>query len=231
MFSSRAVKRSRPMRRVALVLSGCGVYDGTEVQEAVATILALERAGAQVLCTAPNVPMPMVINHFTGHRSVGDERNVLVESARIARGMVRDLATVLPEALDAAVVPGGYGVSRVLCAPTHPGADARVLPVLEGFLRAMHGMGKPLGFLCLGPLVAARLFGSQRPRLGLGNDPTARADMEALGAEVIPLGPRDLAVDREHRFVCAAAFTSATHLAEAYEGIERLVRALFELMD
>lgn len=215
---------------MALVLSGCGVYDGTEVQEAVASILALERAGAEVVCVAPNVAMPVVINHLTGQRMVGDERSVLVESARIARGEVRDLATVLVEGLDAAVVPGGYGATRVLCDQARQGANAKVLPAVETFLKAMHGAGKPLGFLCLGPVVAARVFGAGRPRLGIGADATALADMAAMGAEVATLGPRDLAVDRENRFVCAAAFTATTRISEAYEGIDRMVRALFEMM-
>ena len=215
---------------MALVLSGCGVYDGTEVQEAVAAILALERMGAEVVCAAPNVAAPVVINHLTGHPMIGDERNVLVESARIARGDVRDLAKVLTEGLDGAVLPGGYGATRVLSDHARAGAEARVLPVVETFLREMRGAGKPLGFLCLAPVVAARVFGAEHPKLGIGADPTAAADMAAMGAEVTTLGPRDIVVDRELKLVCAAAFTAARRLSEAYEGIERLTRALFEMM-
>lgn len=215
---------------MALLLSGCGVYDGTEVQEAVAAMLSLERAGHEVVCVAPNVAMPVVVNHLTGQRMIGDERNVLVESARIARGEVRDLATVLVEGLDGAVVPGGFGATRVLCDQARQGAKAAVLPVVADFLRALHAAGKPLGFVCLGPVVAARVFGSLAPRLGVGPDADALADMRAMGAEVSTLGPRDLAVDRDQRLVCAAAFTATTRLSEASEGIDRLVRALGEMM-
>ncbi len=215
---------------MALILSGCGVYDGTEVQEAVAALLALERLGAEVVCAAPNVAAPVVINHLTGQPMIGDERNVLVESARIARGDVRDLAKVLTEGLDGAVFPGGYGATRVLSDQVGRGAGARVLPVVEGFVRELHGAGKPMGFLCLAPVVAARVLGAKHPKLGMGAEPAVIADMVAMGAEVTTLGPRDIAVDREHKLVCAAAFTAARRISEGYEGIERLARAMVELM-
>lgn len=229
MVSSCAVMRTKRTRRVAVVLSGCGVYDGSEVQEAVATILALERAGAEVLCAAPNVAMPVVINHLTGQPMIGDERSVLVESARIARGNVRDLASVLTEGLDGAIVPGGYGATRVLCDHARAGRDARVLPVVERFLKELYAAKRPTGYLCLAPVVAARVFGGTRPKLGVGAQGPV-SDMEAMGADVQTLSARDIAVDRDHRFVCAAAFTATTRLSDAMEGIERLTRALFELM-
>ncbi len=221
--------RAKRAPRVAVVLSGCGVYDGSEAQEAVAALLALDRAGAEVVCAAPNVPMPVVVNHLSGHPMIGESRNVLVESARLARGDIRDLAALEGVALDAAIVPGGYGATRVLCDHARAGRDARVSPEVGRFLDAMRRAGRPMGFACMAPVVAARAFGALGVSLGTGAGSGALADMEAWGAKVTALGARDLSVDREHRLVCAAAFTATQKLSEAYEGIERMVRATLEL--
>lgn len=212
-----------------VVLSGCGVYDGSEAQEVVATLLALDRAGAEVVCAAPNVEMPVVINHLSGHPMIGECRNVLVESARLARGDVRDLAKVLDTPFDAAVLPGGYGATRVLCDHARAGREARVDASVRRLLEGLRKAGRPMGFACMAPVVAARVFGAEGVVVGTGAGSGALDDMASWGAKVTPLGARELTVDRELRVVCCAAFTATQRLSEAYEGIEKMVRATLEL--
>lgn len=230
-WSSPPVMKTRAKRapRVAVLLSGCGVYDGSEAQEVVAILLALDRAGAEALCVAPNVPMPVVINHLSGHPMIGESRNVLVESARLARGDVRELARFVDADCDAVVVPGGYGATRVLCDHASAGRGASVLPDVARFLDASRRARRPMGFACMSPVVAARVFGSLGVSLGTGAGSCALDDMAHWGAKVAALDAKELSVDREHRIVCCAAFTATERLSAVYEGIERMVRATLEL--
>lgn len=221
--------RAKRVPRVAVLLSGCGVYDGSEAQEVVATLLALDRAGAEAVCVAPNVPMPVVINHLSGHPMIGESRNVLVESARLARGDVGDLARFVDADCDAVVVPGGYGATRVLCDHASAGRGARVLPDVVRLLDGARKAKRPMGFACMAPVVAARVFGSLGVELGTGAGSCALDDMAHWGAKVVALGAKELSVDRDHKLVCCAAFTATGRLSEVYEGIERMVRATLEL--
>lgn len=221
--------RARRAPRVAVVLSGCGVYDGSEAHEVSATLLALDRAGAEAVCVAPNVPMPVVVNHLSGHAMIGESRNVLVESARLVRGDARDLATVIDLELDAVILPGGYGATRVLCDYSSAGRSAQALPVVSRFLGESHKAGRAMGFACMAPVVAARVFGPMGPSLGVGAGAGALDDMAHWGAKVVALDAKNLSVDRENKLVCCAAFTATQRLSEVYEGIDRMVRATLEL--
>lgn len=221
--------RARRAPRVAVVLSGCGVYDGSEAHEVSATLLALDRAGAEAACVAPNVPMREVMNHLSGHAMIGESRNVLVESARLVRGDVRDITKTHEIELDAVIVPGGYGATRVLCDHAYKGREATVLPQVARFLEASHKAGRAMGFACMAPVMAARMFGPIGPSLGAGAGTGALDDMTHWGAKVVALGARDLSVDRENKLVCCAAFTATQKLSEVYDGIDRMVRATLEL--
>ncbi len=228
-FPARVMKpRVKRAPRVTVVLAGCGCFDGSEAHETVATLLSLDRAGAEVIFAAPNVVAPVIVNHSAGHPMIGECRNVLVESARLARGEVRDLAKVCDLDVDAVLVPGGYGATQVLCDHARAGREARALPevvrLLEGCVRA----GRPMGFACMAPVVAARVLGARGVTVGLGAGTGAAADMEAWGATVRTLGPRDVSVDRELRVVCCAAYTTARRVGEMFEGVDRMVRATLE---
>ena len=139
-------------KQVGVVLSGCGVYDGAEIHEATLTLYFLDRAGAQAVCMAPNIPQHHVINHFSG--ALSDEtRNVLVESARIARGNIRDLATVKADTLDALILPGGFGAAKNLSTLAFNDGRNQVNGELAALLQAMHALGKPIGAICISPAV------------------------------------------------------------------------------
>jgi len=149
------------MPKVGVVLSGCGFYDGAEIQEAVITMLALDRAGAEIILMAPNIDQLHVVNHLTGKESVGESRNVLVESARIARGNIRDLAEVNGEDLDALIFPGGYGVAKNLCDYAMVGANCAVNPDVYRLALEVHRANKPIGVICIAPAMMARILGEQ----------------------------------------------------------------------
>jgi enhancing lycopene biosynthesis protein 2 len=215
--------------RVGVVLAGCGVFDGAEVHEAVITLLALDRAGAEVVCMAPNAPQLHVINHLTGEVT-GEQRNVLVESARIARGKIRDIADVDPASLDAVVIPGGFGVAKNLCDFAVNGPSCTVDAGVGRLLHAVHDAGKPIGAACIAPALIARLLGGEHPRLTIGTDEATAAAVERMGARHVQCGPESIVVDDASRLVTTPAYMVAGWIAEAASGIEKMVDEVMELV-
>jgi len=155
------------MKKIGVVLSGCGVYDGSEIHEAVLTLLAIDRQGSEAVCMAPSMEFP-VTNHLTSQETA-EKRDVLVESARIARGRIRDIKGVTAADLDAIVFPGGFGAAKNLCNFAMKGAAASVNPEVARLLKEMAVAKKPIGAVCIAPaLIAAGIFADsydrQRPR-------------------------------------------------------------------
>ena len=218
------------MTTVGVLLSGCGVYDGAEIHESVLTLLALDRAGATIRCLAPNVPQMHVINHRTGE--VTDERrNVLDEAARIARGEVQDVAEVQAEDLDALILPGGFGAAKNLCDFAVAGPKAQVQPDVARLLGDMLAAKKPLGVICIAPAVLAAVLRDrgEAADLTIGSDPDTAAGLEAMGVRHAPCGVEATCVDGEMRVVSTPAYMLAGGIAEAAEGIERLVGEVLAL--
>ncbi|KAF5907997.1 ES1 protein, mitochondrial-like, partial [Clarias magur] len=142
-------------KRVAVILAGCGVYDGTEIHEASAILVHLSRAGAKVQMFAPNAEMMHVVNHCEG-KPVADKRNVMQESARIARGDITDLAKLDVSNHDAVIFPGGFGAAKNLSDWATKGKDFSVKPLVEKVIKSFHQAGKPLGMCCISPVLAAK---------------------------------------------------------------------------
>src|SRR6058998_875320 len=139
-------------KKIGVVLSGCGVMDGSEIHESVLTLLAIDRAGGEAVCMAPNIKQHHVINHLTGEESKGEARNVLTESARIARGKVRDVAGVKASEVDALIFPGGYGAAKNLCDYAFKGPGCSVYPDVAQLANDVHAAGKPIGVVCVAPV-------------------------------------------------------------------------------
>jgi enhancing lycopene biosynthesis protein 2 len=146
------------MKTIGVVLSGCGVYDGAEIHESVITLLAIDRAGAKALCMAPNEDQLHVVNHLTGEVAEGETRNVLVESARIARGEVQDIADVEPDDMDALILPGGFGAAKNLCTFGVDGPDCRINEPVARLIRGVAAARKPIGAMCSAPATVAKAF-------------------------------------------------------------------------
>ena len=216
-------------KKIGVVLSGCGVMDGSEIHEAVLTLLAIDRAGAEALCMAPNVRQTHVINHLTGEESKGETRNVLTESARIARGKIRDVLAVKASDVDALVFPGGYGAAKNLCDYAFKGPECAVNADVARLAREVHSAGKPIGVVCIAPALAARLFGDEHPQITIGTDKNTAKDLEKMGAKHVACPVTEFVVDKERKIVSTPAYMLAQSIKEAAEGIEKLVSTVLKL--
>jgi enhancing lycopene biosynthesis protein 2 len=216
-------------KKVGVILSGCGVYDGAEIHESVITILALDRAGAEIVFCAPDVDQLHVVNHHTGDVAQGEKRNVRVESARIARGPVRDVAEVSPDELDALMLPGGFGAAKNLCTFAVDGADCTVDPGVAALLRGVHAQGKPIAAVCIAPALLAKVLAAEEPKLTIGNDAATASALEGLGTTHVECPVTEFVVDERRKLITSPAYMLAQNISEAAEGIEKTVAQLMEL--
>lgn len=218
------------MPTVGVVLSGCGYLDGAEIHEAVCTLLALDQAGAEALCCAPNIPQADVINHLEQAPLMGESRNVLIESARIARGQIRDLAELHADQIDALILPGGYGAAKNLCSFAADGVGCQVNPDLARLINEVAQAGKPIGAICIAPAVVARVLGAngERPKLTIGKDKDTAAALEKMGARHCPAAADQIVVDQERKIVSTPAYMLATGPGEVFSGIKKLVEKVLE---
>jgi len=216
------------MPRIGVLLAGCGVYDGSEIHEAVITLLALDRAGAEIVCTAPDMDQRDVVNHLT-QEPMPEKRNVLVESARIARGEIRDLKDVRAGDLDGLVIPGGFGAAKNLSDFALRGPEARVHPEVRRILVEMVSAGKPVGALCIAPATLVRALGDRRPEVTIGSDPATASAIEAMGGahKVCPVD--GIHVDAASKLVTTPAYMLGPGIKDVAAGIEKLVARVLEL--
>ena len=216
-------------KKVGVVLSGCGVYDGAEISESVLTLLALARGGAQAICFAPDKTQTDVINHLTGE-PMADSRNVLIEAARIVRGDIHPLNQAKAEALDALIVPGGFGAAKNLSDFASQGSECRVDVDLKALAQQMHKQGKPLGFICIAPALLPKIF--EFPlRLTIGTDIDTAEVIEDMGGEHVPCPVEDIVVDEDNKIVTTPAYMLAQNIAEAAAGIDKLVARVLVLTE
>jgi enhancing lycopene biosynthesis protein 2 len=216
-------------KKIGVVLSGCGVFDGAEVHESVLTLLALDRRGATAVICAPDAPQMHVVDHRSGQVEAGASRNVLVESARIARGAIRDVAEVKAEELDGLVLPGGFGAAKNLCDFAVKGASCDVHPEVARLVREVHAQGKPVGAVCIAPALVAKVLGAERPKLTIGTDEATARGLEAMGATHVACEVTEMAVDRERKLVSTPAYMLGRRISDVAEGIDKAVDALLEM--
>jgi enhancing lycopene biosynthesis protein 2 len=217
------------MPKVGVILSGCGVQDGSEIHEAVLTLLALDRAGADVVVFAPDKPQADVVDHVTG-KVTGEKRNVLQESARIARGKVVDVAKAQAADLDAVILPGGFGAAKNLSTFAMDGASCTVDESVALLLREMHAEGKPIGALCIAPAVLAKVFGETvGPELTIGRDKKTASALQAMGAKHHDAGVTDIVVDERNRIVTTPCYMLATRIRDVAVGAEKTVQAVLAM--
>jgi len=210
------------MKKVAVVLSGCGVFDGAEIHESVLTLLRLEQQGASYQCMAPNIDQLHVINHLKGEVAEGESRNVLVEAARIARGEIIDLATANPADYDALIIPGGFGAAKNLSNFAVKGPDCHVNPDLLAFAQAIHQANKPVGLICIAPAMTPLLFG-EGATCTIGTDQETAAAIEAMGGQHTNCPVDDIVIDEQRKLITTPAYMLAGSIVEAASGINKLV--------
>ena len=216
--------------RVGVVLSGCGFLDGSEIHEAVSVLIALDRRGAQTICMAPSIPQTQVMNHLT-KKPEKLTRSVLEESARIARGNIKDILTVKASDLDALIFPGGFGAAKNLCSFAFKAADAEVDPQVKRLLLEMHQAKKPIGLACIAPVIAAKVFGAvdAKPKLTIGTDPGTAAAINKMGGEHHDTGPTDICVDEANKLVTTPCYMNDVGPWTVYQGAEKMVEEVLRL--
>lgn len=210
-------------RRVAVVLAGCGFLDGSEIHESVCTLLAIDRAGVRYQVFAPNKPQKDVIEHHR-QRDTEETRNVLVESSRIARSDAKPLSGLKMEEYDALILPGGYGAAKNLVDYASEGAACNIDADVERVIKEAHAMKKPIGAICIAPVIIARALGKEhRPVLTIGSDTTTAGDIEKMGGRHRVAGVTEIIVDEDNRIVSTPAYMSARRISEVWDGVSKLV--------
>ena len=219
------------MKKVGVLLCGCGVNDGAEIHESVITMLALDRAGAEMVLMAPNIDQMHVVNHYTG-QEMDDYRNVLVESSRIARGNIKDMAEISANDMDALIIPGGFGVAKNLCDYAMAGPDCSINPDVYRLISELKLLNKPIGAICIAPAMMAKILGEldESANMTIGFDETTSKDIEAMGSVHVECQVSEMVVDEEKNLVTTPAYMEAKTIKDAADGIEKLVKQVLSMI-
>lgn len=213
-------------KKIAVVLSGCGNRDGAEIHESTLTLWAIHKHGADYQCFAPNIPQHHVLNHITG-KEMNEQRNVLVEAARIARGNIKDLKQFNQAEHDALIFPGGLGAAKNLSTYAFDGPDCIINQDVEHAVKAMLKAGKPIGALCIAPVILAKVLG--RGELTVGHDASTAANIETMGAHHTQTTHGEIVVDRINKVVSTPCYMLEARVDQIADGAEKLVKAVLEL--
>jgi enhancing lycopene biosynthesis protein 2 len=211
------------MKKFAVVLSGCGVFDGAEIHEATLTLLAIAQHGASYEIFAPDIDQHHVINHYT-HKEMAEKRNVLVESARIARGKISPLSKFDARHFDAIIFPGGFGAAKNLSTVAFDGADAKVNSDVAVAVRSMHKAGKPIGALCIAPAVIAKILG--HVEVTIGDDPGTIKAIEKMGGIHVKTTHGEVVVDKKNKIFTTPCYMLDATIEQIYEGAVNVVNEI-----
>jgi len=214
-------------KKVGVLLSGCGVFDGAEIHESVLTLLFLDKAGAEAICMAPDTEFE-VVNHLT--QTSGGKRNVLTESARIARGNIRNLKDVKASEIDALILPGGFGAAKNLSDFAVKGPEATVQPDVKRILEEMLSAGKPVGAICIAPATVAKALADKKPEVTIGTDAGTAAAIEKTGAKHKSCSVDMIHIDQKNKIVTTPAYMLGPGIKDVAVGIEKLVNQVLSMI-
>ena len=215
-------------KSIAVILSGCGHQDGSEIHEATLTLWAIHKNGANYQCYAPNITQHHVLNHIDG-KEMNETRNVLIESARIARGNILDLADFQAASHDALIIPGGFGAAKNLSTYAFDGAECQVNEDVQKAILSMKQHNKPIGALCIAPTILAKVLG--QVELTIGQDPGTAANIEIMGARHTTSMQGEVVVDIEHKVVSTPCYMLDSRVDQIGDGADRLVQEIIHLME
>ncbi len=216
------------MKKFAVILAGCGVYDGAEIHESVLTLLAIEKNGASYQCFAPDISQYHVINHLTG-KEMPETRNVLVESARISRGAIKPLQTFIASDFDALILPGGFGCAKNLCTWAIEGDSCTVDSDMEKAIKSMADAGKPVGAMCIAPVILAKIF--KGSLLTTGKDPASAGFIERMGNKFVLTSHGAVVVDKNRNLYTTPCYMLDSTITQIAEGTENIVKAMIQAID
>jgi len=213
------------MKKFAVVLSGSGVYDGSEIHEATLTLLAIAQQGDSYEMFAPDIDQHHVINHITGEE-MPEKRNVLIESARIARGAIKPLEEYNVENFDALIFPGGFGAAKNLSTLAFNGPDCTVNPDVKKAVNETHAADKPIGALCISPAVIAKILGNVK--VTIGQDPGTAEAIEKMGGKHLTTNHGEVIVDAENKIFTTPCYMLDANIQQIYDGATKVVKAMIE---
>lgn len=213
--------------RFAVILSGAGVFDGSEIHEAVLTLLAIDRQGGASQCFAPDTPQRDVINHLTG-QPMAETRNALIESARIARGRIKPLSDFNPADFDALILPGGFGAAKTLSSFAVDGPECSVNPDVAQAIRGMEAAGNPICALCIAPALLARVLGDVE--VTIGSDAGTASAIEQMGARHRLAGHGEVVIDTARKVVTTPCYMLEAAISQVADGADAAVRTLMDLI-
>jgi enhancing lycopene biosynthesis protein 2 len=213
---------------IAVILSGNGVFDGSEIHEATMTLYAIMKNGGTYQVFAPDIDQYHVINHITGEE-MEEKRNVLIEAARIARGDIRSLKDFQPDEFDALIMPGGFGAAKNLSTFAFDGSNCKINGEVEKAIRGMADKGKPIGALCISPVIVARIFGNVELTIGQDKD-TAEA-VEQMGASHKKTDHGEVVVDKNRKIATTPCYMLDANILQIAEGADNVVKSILELME
>jgi enhancing lycopene biosynthesis protein 2 len=216
-------------KKVGVLLSGCGVFDGAEIHESVLTLFFLDNAGAQALCMAPDIDQHHVINHLT-QQETSEKRNVLVESARIARGDIQNVAKIKASDIDALILPGGFGAAKNLSDFALKGPGAKIQPDVERLILEMVGERKPVGAICIAPATLTKALSGKKPEVTIGNDTAVAAGIESMGGQHKECRVDMIHVDKTNCLVTTPAYMLGPGIKDVAIGIEKLVNKIVAMI-
>lgn len=214
--------------KIAVILSGCGHRDGSEIHEATLTLWAIHKNGCDYHCFAPNIDQLHVLDHITGQEMM-EKRNVLQESARIARGKISDLNTFVADNYDALVIPGGLGAAKNLSTYFREGTKCTIEQSVAKAVTDTYQAGKPIGALCIAPVILARLIPGVT--LTLGQDPASAENAELMGATHLKTSHGEVVIDRKNKIVTTPCYMLDARVDQIGQGADKLIREIMQLID
>jgi enhancing lycopene biosynthesis protein 2 len=215
------------MKKIAVVLAGNGVFDGSEIHEATLTLLAIARNGATYQCFAPDINQAHVVNHITGEE-MPEVRNVMVEAARIARGNIKPLAEYNASEYDAIVFPGGFGAAKNLCTFAFDGADCVVIPEAEKAVKDTVKAGNPIGALCISPVLVTRVLGDVK--VTIGEDEATLTAIEQIGGSHVKTTHAEIVVDEKYKVVTTPCYMLDATIDQIADGAENVVKQILKMI-
>lgn len=224
---------------IGVLLSGCGVYDGAEIQETVLTLLAIEELGAQAICISIDENQHHVVNHMTGEE-MHESRNMMIEAARISRGVIREISSIQPSEIDALVIPGGFGSAKNFSNWAFEGPSGNIHPKVKLLLVNLINIGKPIAALCVSPILVAKALQDSgiKANLTIGTDiekspydiKAFNSGIESVGAITEMKSIREIQIDKENKIVTAPCYMMDANIKEIRENIQDAIEALYSLV-
>ena len=227
------------MKKIAIILSGCGNRDGSELQESLSLMLAIDRRGWQYQCFAPegyfevvpHIDVPDDEDAEEGTVVDLEQRDIFVESARIARGNLLPIEDYKPADYDALALPGGMGAARNLSSFAFDGPRMMVIDSVQDAILETYRAHKPVVAMCIAPMVLAKVLGRYEVELTLGPDNNQASGIaKGFGCRICACGPTDVCVDSEHKVITTPAYMAATRISEIFTGAENMVARLAEML-